>query len=164
MVNSNREINIMKFIRTFILIAIISSGLQIESSAQSNWEAGVRFGDNFAADFTIPISAAPRLHTALYFDRFGVGGYFDWMFELSDGPRGLKFYPGVGPEFFFGNEFDFQVAGDFGAEYSFDFPLTIALDWRPAFRITNDADFLTSNWGLIARFRFGEGTRFVRSN
>ena len=60
----------------------------------------------FSIDATIPISAAPRLHPAIYFDRFGIGTYFDWMFSISGGPTGLKFYPGVGPEFFFENDFD----------------------------------------------------------
>ncbi len=135
-----------------------------DAQGQSNWEAGVRFGDNFSIDLTIPLAAAPRLHPAIYFDRFGTGLYFDWMFALSGGPTGLKFYPGVGPEFFFENGFDLHVAGDFGIEYSFNFPLTIGFDWRPGFEVTEGFDFKSGNWGIIARFRFGEGVRFVKSN
>lgn len=146
------------FISAFVFI--ISS----TTTAQSNWEAGVRFGDNFSIDLTIPISAEPRFHPAIYFDRFGVGGYFDWMFALSDGPSGLKFYPGVGPELFFENHTDFNIAGDFGVEYSFDFPLTIGIDWRPHFAVNNDMDFNSHNWGFVARFRFGEGVHFQRTN
>lgn len=131
--------------------------------AQSNWEAGVRFGDGFAADLTIPFKA-PRIHAAAYFDNdFGVGAYFDWLFSLDGGPKGLKFYPGVGPQMNFGNDFDIGVAGDFGAEYSFDFPLTIGFDWRPFFELT-EGDFFSGNWGFIARFRFGEGVSFSRAN
>ena len=84
------------------------------------------------------------------------------MFSLSGGPTGLKFYPGLGPEFFFGNNFDFHIAGDFGAEYSFKIPLTIGIDWRPGFKVTDGFRFKSSNWGLIARFRFGEGVKFVK--
>jgi len=144
---------------------IILMGLFLTFSslkAQSNWEAGVRFGDDVSIDLTIPLGLSPRLHPAIYFDRFGVGGYFDWMFSLSGGPTGLKFYPGVGPEFFFGNNFDFHIAGDFGAEYSFKIPLTIGIDWRPGFKVTDGFRFKSSNWGLIARFRFGEGVKFVK--
>jgi len=134
-------------------------------SAQSNWEAGVRFGNDFALDLTIPLATSPRLHTAVYFNNdVAVGAYFDWMFALSGGPSGLKFYPGVGPEFYFGNNFDIAAAGDFGVEYSFDFPLTIGLDWRPHFMITNSMKFHSNNWGFTARFRFGEGVNFERSN
>ena len=133
--------------------------------AQANWEIGARFGEVIAIDMTIPLAASPRLHPAVYVNkRFGVGAYFDWMFALSDGPTGLKFYPGVGPEFFFEDSFDFHIAGDFGVEYSFDFPLTIGFDWRPGFEVTEGFDFKTSNWGFLARFRFGEGTRFVKTD
>lgn len=149
-----------KVLFVFAIVLIISSSV----SAQSNWEAGVRFGDNFSADLTVPIAATPRLHTAVYFDRFGIAPYFDWMFALSGGPNGLKFYPGVGPEFMFGNSFDFNIGGDFGAEYSFDFPLTIGVDWRPHVAVSDDFKFRTGNWGFIARFRFGEGVNFVRTN
>ena len=91
-----------------VQLGLISSLLltSTESKAQANWEVGVRFGDNISIEATIPLGVAPRLHPAIYFDRFGVGGYFDWMFALSDGPAGLKFYPGVGPEFFFENLFN----------------------------------------------------------
>ncbi len=125
--------------------------------AQSNWEVGLRVGDNISIDATIPLAAAPRLHPAIYFDRSGIATYFDWLFAFSDGPAGLKIYPGVGPELFFGNETDFQIAGNFGLEYSFDFPLTIGFDWRPAIRLTNNTGFYSGNWGFIGRFRLGKG-------
>lgn len=157
----------MKHLINFLITKCISVILLIGSlnvSAQSNWEAGVRFGDNFSIDATIPIGAIPRLHPAVYFDRFGVGTYFDWMFALSDGPTGLKFYPGVGPEFFFENRFDFAVAGNFGAEYSFKFPITIGIDWRPGFRLTNGSKWKSDNWGVIVRYRFNQGSKFVPAN
>lgn len=150
------------FVQLAVLIGLLSSSTDLKG--QANWEIGARFGDDIAIDMTIPLAASPRLHPAIYFDRFGIGTYFDWMFALSDGPSGLKFYPGVGPEFFFENSFDFHIAGDFGVEYSFDFPLTIGFDWRPGFAVTEGFDFKTSNWGFLARFRIGEGTRFVRSD
>ena len=154
-------------IYTFILkVALVGflfiSAIAIESNAQSNWEAGLRFGNpSVAIDATIPLSASPRLHIAAHLDNpFTLGTYFDWMFSLQDGPTGLKFYPGVGPEFRFGNEFDFIIAGDFGVEYSFDFPLTIFFDWRPGFVATDSFNFRGNNIGVGARFRFGEGVKF----
>ncbi len=155
-------------IRLSVVVSIIfvaKSGF-----AQSNWEAGIRFGDIVSADITIPFKAS-RIHAAAYFQSagyygstLGLGGYFDWMFALNEGPAGLKFYPGVGPEFYFGTNFEFAVAGDFGAEYSFDFPLTIGLDWRPRIGLTNNTGIYAGNWGFIARFRFGEGVSFKRVN
>jgi len=149
-------------IKFFITGLILT--LAVSAAAQSNWEIGGRFGDDFALDLTIPLSKAPRLHGALYFDNnISMGAYFDWLFALDEGPKGLKFYPGVGPELYFHNNLDVAVAGDFGVEYSFDFPLTIALDWRPHFMISNSMKFYSGNWGLIARFRFGEGVKFVKA-
>ncbi len=153
--------------KSIILLGFIFGGLIISKSskAQSNWEAGIRFGDVTSLDITIPFRA-PRIHAAAYFNNnaFGVGGYFNWMFALNDGPEGLNFYPGVGPEFYFGDNFNVAVAGDFGAEYSFDFPLTVGVDWRPRIGFTNNTGFYAGNWGLIARFRFGEGVSFKRVN
>jgi hypothetical protein len=149
---------------SFMLLAAIGT-----TKAQSNWEAGLRFGDRWSADITIPMGHA-RFHPNVYFNRFGIGAYFDWMFAISDGPSGLKFYPGVGPEIWFGsgyssgNDVDVAIAGDFGAEYSFKFPLTIGFDWRPGFTLTNDFKWKSSNWGFIARFRFGSGSKFVKTN
>ena len=132
-------------------------------AAQSNWEAGVRFGDNFGLDATIPIDLAPRLHVATYFAHsFGAGAYFNWMFALNDGPAALKFYPGVGPEVYFGSTFAIAAAGDFGVEYSFDFPLTVGIDWRPRLQLSENSGFNAGNWGLIARYRFGKGLSFHR--
>lgn len=144
---------------TFILL--ITS---INLKAQSSWEAGLRFGDNWSAEATIPIGSTPRLHPVVYFDRFGVATYFDWMFALSDGPTGLKFYTGVGPEVFFGHDVDFSIAGDFGVQYSFKFPMTIGFDWRPGFVVTDDMKWKSSNWGISVRYRFKEGAKLVPAN
>lgn len=150
----------MKLILAIVAMVVVFS---FESQAQSNWEAGIRFGDEFAIDATIPLSTHPRLHATAYFGNdFALGGYFDWLFALEGGPTGLKFYPGVGPEFYFGDDFNVGIAGNFGTEYSFEFPLTIGLDWRPGFIITNGGDFHSGNWGLMARFRFGEGVNFKK--
>ncbi len=150
------------YILVFVTLGVIF--LAKEAQAQSNWEAGVRFGDEISVEATIPLGASPRLHPAVYFDRFGVASYFDWLFALSGGPTGLKFYLGTGPEFWFGDNFDFDIAGNFGAEYSFTFPLTVSFDWRPGFRATDNFSFKTNNWGISARVRFGEGTSFNKAN
>lgn len=147
----------MKKFRILFALTVLCMTFSTISYSQTNIEAGVRIGDNIGIDGTIPLGISPRLHPTVYLENFGVGAYFDWLFALNDGPAGLKFYPGVGPEFFFENDFDFNIVGNFGAEYSFKFPLTIGFDWRPGFAVTNDFDFITSNWGFMARYRFKEG-------
>jgi len=141
---------------TFFTLAFFA--LSSQSRAQSAFEAGIRFGDgfdSFSIDATFPLSKAPRLHTAFYLnDGFDLGLYFNWMFSLDGGPQGLKFYPGVGPEFYFDDPFNLGIAGDFGVEYSFKFPLTIGIDYRPGFMVTDGFEFYSGNWGILARFRF----------
>jgi hypothetical protein len=132
--------------------------------AQSNWELGARFGNDFSLDMTVPLSA-PRLHPAVYFEKsVAFGLYFDWLFDLEgEEPTGFRFYPGVGPEFYFYNGFDFAAAGDFGVEYAFKIPLTVGIDWRPHFMLTENMHLNGNNWGIVARFRFGEGVKLVKS-
>ena len=151
----------MKRITIFLFILVMAVNL---AKAQSNWEVGGRFGNDFALDLTIPL-AAPRLHSAIYFDNsVALGFYFDWLFDVEgDAPTGFRVYPGVGPEFYFYNGLDVAVAGDFGLEYAFKFPLTIGFDWRPNIMLTENMHFGANNWGLIARFRFGEGVKVVKS-
>ena len=154
--------------KKFVLLSTLFIGFILinqDSKAQTSWELGARFGDRGSIEGTIPLGNAPRLQPAVYFyERFGVAGYFDWMFKLKDGPSGLKFFPGVCPEFFFENQFDVSVAGNFGAEYAFDFPLTVAFDWRPAIFFTHSIGFYGGNWGFSARFRFGEYVKFEKTN
>lgn len=157
--------NHKNFLKVALFACLFSVFMVNNNNAQSNWEIGGRFGDVFAVDATVPIAAGPRLHPAIYFGRdLGLATYFDWMFALDKGPSGLKLYPGVGPEIYIGDDLNIGVAGNFGIEYSFDFPLTIALDWRPRFMLTNNMDFHPGNWGLIARFRIGEGVKFSKAN
>ncbi len=145
------KIRILSLLAFFVLLLTVQ-----ESKAQSGLELGLRAGHAFGVDATLPIAAKPRLHPSLYFDTdntpFGVAAYFDWMFQLEGG-SGLKFYPGVGPEMWFGDDLEIGAAGNFGAEYTFDFPLTVGFDWRPSLILT-EGDFLTDNWGFTARFRF----------
>jgi hypothetical protein len=109
----------MKKLIFLFIIVVGSVFIHTDSTAQASWELGARFGDRGSVEATIPVGMAPRIKPAVYFyNEFGIAGYFDWMFKLKDGPSGLKFFPGVGPEFFFQDDFDFSIAGDFGVEYA----------------------------------------------
>jgi len=154
----------LKFHLIGVTFLIISFLMTTDLKGQSNWEIGARFGNHVALDMTIPLKA-PRLHPAVYFgNNVSFGAYFDWLFSLEGDPYGIKFYPGVGPEFYFNNGFDVAAAGNFGIEYSFKFPLTIGFDWRPHFMLSDAFKFSGGNWGFFARFRFGEGVKFVKSS
>jgi hypothetical protein len=161
----------MKKLLILSVVIIGSVFVYNDSKAQASWEVGARFGTRGSVEATIPVGIAPRIQPAVYFygtdglpNDFGIAGYFDWMFKLSDGPSGLKFFPGVGPEFYFDNQFNFSIAGNFGVEYAFEIPLTIAFDWRPAIFMTNSHGFEAANVGFSARFRFGESVKFEKTD
>lgn len=142
-------------IRVLSISFLFSIAISVSSFAQSAFEAGLRYGDRFAIDATFPLSKAPRLHTTFYVEGdFTIGTYLDWLFSLDGGPQGLKFFPGIGPEFYFGNDFNLGIAANLGVEYSFNFPLTIGIDYRPGFMITDSFKGYSNNWGIVARFRF----------
>jgi hypothetical protein len=62
----------------------------------------------------------------------------------------------VGPEIYIFDDFDFGVAGNFGAEYAFqEVPITLGFDWRPSIIVT-EGDFEAGNIGFIVRYRFGD--------
>jgi len=144
------------------ILFLIAFGLTTEARAQSAFEAGARFGDNISVDLALPISKAPRLHGAVYLDRFGVGAYGNWVFRLKEGPKNLRFYLGGGPELFFEHQFDIAVAGDVGVEWAFDeLPVTVGFDWRPSLRLTNGSGFHSGNWGFTVRYRFGGESIFT---
>ncbi len=146
-----------RFVTAFILTVLVFSTADVK--AQNNLEVGLRFGDNFAIDGTLPIAQAPRLHAAVYLDRFGFGAYGNWVFNLGEGPKNLRFYAGGGPEIFTEHQFDVAVAGDLGVEWAFgEVPVTLGFDWRPSLRLTNGTDLHTGNWGFVARFMLGRGT------
>ena len=144
-----------RFYRLIVFLLLLTGSLS-SVSAQSAFEAGVRvFGDQFAIDATFPLASSPRLHTAFYIEHdFVLGTYIDWLFLLEGGPKGLRFFPGIGPEFYFLDEFQLGIAGNFGIEYVFKFPLTLGVDYRPGFLITDNFKSYTTNWGITARFRF----------
>ena len=100
--------------KLLILSVVIIGSVFIfnDSKAQASWEVGARFGSRGSVEATIPVGMAPRIQPAVYFygtnslpNDFGIAAYFDWRFKLSDGPSGLKFFPGVGPDFYFDNKF-----------------------------------------------------------
>ena len=151
-----------------ITLSLILISFSCKIYAQSNWEAGVRYGDGAAMDATIPLSNSPRAHGAIYLGNnygmgFGLGGYFNWLFGFSGDHTGFKIYPGIGAEMYFGDDFEVGIAGDFGIEYSFNFPVTLAFDWRPGIMISEKMEYYNdNNWGFIARYRFGKGTKFKK--
>ena len=125
-------------------------------SRYSGYELGLRFGDTYggeaALDAMIPFYGN-RIHANLSFHHNGIiaAGLYNWRFPIGNG---FTFYPGAGGVVSVGETLLLGVAGEIGAEYSFDIPLTIGLDWRPVLGILNTSGFGADGFGLNIRYRF----------
>ena len=65
-------------------------------------------------------------------------------------------YAGVGPFLGFGDTFSLGAAGEIGLEYKFNFPMSVSMDFRPAFRLVEDTDFI-AGFGFNVRYILNSG-------
>ncbi len=73
------------------------------------------------------------------------------IFDLDN----LKWYLGAGPSLgYLSKKLLFGVFAQVGVEYSFDFPISISLDYRPRFRLTPQTGFDADGIALSVRYRF----------
>ena len=154
--------------------------------AQDN-AIGIRLSENngFGAEasYQRDLSKKGRLEANLGFKNYGNGrysgynyglnefkltGFYHWTFDIKDGFRWFV-GPGGGVGAWRVNYDDssfkdqngtyFILAGNGGVEYNFDFPLRVAVDFRPEVYIgsdyvdINDRNF-GPNVGISARYRF----------
>lgn len=143
----------MKKIFTIIALAgILFINAQQSKAQTTGFELGLRGGYASGVDFAMPLGGN-RLHADVGFgNNLNIDALYDWQIPVFGG--GFLLYPGVGVSTEFGDNFEFGVAGEIGLEYQFDFPLTIAADYRPIYEFTGDTGF-KSGWGFNVRWRFG---------
>lgn len=149
----------MKRIQIILLLVLITgiytNGFGQRKSA-NGYELGLRFGDtygsNAAVDAMLPMGGN-RIHADASFwdDGITLAGLYNWQFPLGNN---FWFYPGVGGVLNTFGEFHLGVAGEVGAEYKFDIPLSIGIDWRPVIGIINAEGFHSDSFGLNVRYRF----------
>lgn len=125
-----------KVIFTFALVA----GFLCTLSAQVDGKAiGLRFGAVYEVSYQHPLGDTHRVEVDLGLGgyRMGVTGLYHWVWDLSSVTKGLNWYagPGAAVGLTYGslwtNGVYLGVAGQVGAEYNFEFPLQITLDYRP---------------------------------
>ncbi len=97
------------------------------------------------------------------FDAFKLTGLYQWVWHIDGG---FNWFVGAGAGIGavdYGNDFDKSDgnadffaygAGDIGIEYNFDFPLLIALDFRPEIGFSDFSDDLGFDIALSARYQF----------
>ncbi len=122
-------------------------------------EIGARFGNSYAGNIAIDgvftYDKTMRIHGDVSFGDYGIqlDALWDFMYELS-GVENLRWYAGGGVAALFGDLFLLGVAGEIGAEYRFEFPVSLSFDWRPIFTVVEYTDFSIDNFGLNIRYVF----------
>lgn len=146
----------------FTLTAILIAGNDANAQKiEDRFELGIRINsdDNpFSAAFdgVYSLSKGRRIHGNLGIGDGGIGVdlIHDWVFSF-DGNRRLLFYPGIGGNLYFINDdIVIGVVGELGLEYRFSIPLTLGIDYRPAFNILPDTDAVSNGVGVNIRYRF----------
>lgn len=92
----------------------------------------------------------------IFFDNTpALGAYYQYNGEIENAD-GLKWYFGMGPQFFFGNgTTDIAARAMGGLDFKIpNVPLNFAIDWRPYFRFNNYSEFIAARFGLGVRFAF----------
>ncbi|MFT6971330.1 MAG: hypothetical protein ACJAXX_001899 [Roseivirga sp.] len=136
--------------------------ISFNSNAQ---ELGVRFGNvtggDYAIDAVFGTAKFSRIHANLSFgsEVVGIEALWDFIYRPI-GVEAINWYVGVGPFLGLGNDFSLGAVGEIGLEYRFvEIPLAIGLDWRPAFEIIDETNFVPDGFGFNIRYVFSQGKR-----
>jgi len=146
--------------RKIFLIAFVVLGFAGLSNLQAQ-EVGVRFGNGVVGDVALDAVFAfgkfSRVHADVAFgdDQIGVSALLDFIYKPLGG-ESFNWYAGVGPYVALGDDFQLGALGEIGLEYQFnEVPLSLSLDWRPAFQLIDDTDFGVNGFGFNLRYVFG---------
>lgn len=142
-------------------ILTVASNNIMAQQLDNRFELGIRINSNdnpFSAAFdgVYSLSKGNRIHGNLGIGDGGIGVdlLHDWVFSF-DGNRRLVFYPGIGGSLYFINDDIFLgLVGELGLEYRFNFPLTLGLDYRPAFYVIPSTEAVSNGLGVNIRYRF----------
>lgn len=148
--------------KNFFLLTIIGIGLFTMSNAQVDGKGlGLRFGglkgDNTEISYQHPLGDSNRLEADLGISSWGFGatGIYQWVWDLSELADGFNWYAGFGGTLGISeSKIGLGIAGQVGIEYTFDIPLQLSLDFRPAVYflpgISNSVDGIC----LAVRYKF----------
>ena len=97
------------------------------------------------------------------YSTFSLSGVYQWVWDLSALSEGFDWYAGVGASLgyysysYINNTYSaipVSLLGQVGIEYNFKIPLTLSLDYRPAFQLNGSGDgFVGDGIALGIRYR-----------
>ncbi|MDD2996957.1 MAG: hypothetical protein PHP99_12215 [Paludibacter sp.] len=147
-----------KVILSFFLIAFafVSVKAQVDGRA-----IGLRFSgildNNAEISYQHPLSQINRLEVdlGLNHDMIALTGVYQWVWDFSQLADGFNLYAGVGGLVGVDNSrMGLSFVGQGGIEYTFNIPLQLSLDYRPAVSIISGINNNFANLCLSARFKF----------
>ncbi|MCC8409727.1 hypothetical protein LJ707_12380 [Mucilaginibacter sp. UR6-1] len=156
--------------KKFFLLAVTAIVLSATQSFAQSYKTGLGLGIEFGDGSTLVgpsykhfFNGKDAVQADLLFgaDAVWLGGYYQYHQPLKGTP--LKWYLGVGPQLAFVDDNGFDngsstfvflrpmVGLDFKVPSA---PISMTLDWRPAWQLNNDSDFEAARFGLGFRYTF----------
>lgn len=157
-------LSMKKIILTLALVAGIISAVNAQVDGKA---IGLRFGGSYSGNYGAEISyqqalgSANRLELDLGANSWGLGvtGIYQWVWDLSALSDGFNWYAGVGANAGLWNSnsgfsgITLGLAGQVGAEYNFNIPLQLSLDYRPIIPLFNGHGY-SDGIALGVRYKF----------
>ncbi len=133
--------------KMFFALALVASSLGASFGQSNGQTLGLRLGYPTELSFQTSLSSATRLELGLgvrdysYGTNFSLSGVHQWVWDLSSLADGFNWYAGIGGQLgVYSNSsksyFPLALLGQIGLEYNFKIPITLSLDYRPAFQLT----------------------------
>ena len=133
--------------KMFFALALVVSSFGIANAQVDGKSLGLRLGYPTELSFQTGLTNATRLELGLglrdydYGTNFSLSGVHQWVWDLSSLADGFNWYAGVGGQlgvYSYMNKsyFPISLLGQVGIEYNFKIPLTLSLDYRPAFQLS----------------------------
>ena len=142
--------------KKIILSLALVLGCLTVANAQQN-ALGVKFGDGADLSYQRTLGGINRLElnlglSSLDNGNLAVAGLYQWVWNLAGD---FNWYAGAGAGAVFASDFGFNVLGNIGIEYNFNFPLQLAIDYTPALSVIPSVDaHFNRGFRFAARWRF----------
>ncbi len=124
-------------------------GLAVDFGSTLQTGAGIGFKHFFSEQ------DAGEVNLLFYNNTTSLAAYYEYH-GLIQNAAGLKWYIGLGPQIFFGNN-STAFGGRFlgGLDYKIpNVPINFSFDWRPLISFTGGTEFYGARFGLGVRFAF----------
>jgi hypothetical protein len=166
----------MKKIIFAIAFLVVSMAGVLRAQQVNSSTIGLRLGYPAEISYQMGLNTTNRLEFGLglrthdyginnesNYSTFSLSGVYQWVWDLSALSPGFDWYAGVGASLgyysysYLNNTYSaipISLLGQIGIEYNFKIPITLSLDYRPAFQLNGYGDgFIGDGVALGVRYR-----------